>query len=146
MGWIEEDIEWFYQRFFSDDFHVSRQWYSFPIYQASAEDFAKMPTDKSPKAKRFRRVFAPLLKRGIGTDDEESKEVAKSLEEDQLEDEKNGTKKSKGSGILGDDVDDEYRPILIMKEMIGALSDYVPEATKYLEFRMHTIMMESIGE
>ena len=33
VGWIEEDIEWFYERFFRDDFEHARQWYGFPAYE-----------------------------------------------------------------------------------------------------------------
>lgn len=127
-GWLEEDIGWYYERFFSGDFIGSRRWYPFPAYQTLEKKILELGEDQTAKGKRFRKYFWPKR-------DEEGKLLQ--IEPPAIED--NDEVESidfKEMGPLAGD--------FIMKDVFESLSDLVPGLGKVFERRLHSMLNQSL--
>lgn len=129
VGWIEEDLGWFYERFFESSFEGARRWYEFPAYHAINKKLVELKSDKSSKGDRFRKYFG----------EEEGK--GKVQEISSLK------KKSNNSSVAVIEFDDKTKslvPGLIMKDVFNTMSDVVPGLGKVFEERFHRMMSQSM--
>ncbi|PVH72339.1 hypothetical protein DL98DRAFT_610936 [Cadophora sp. DSE1049] len=132
-GWLEEDLVWYYERFFNGSFEGARCWYEFPAYKALGAKMDMLKQDKTAKGKRFRRYFGSRT-------DKQGKMLESGLPDKNGEDvfEKDGMK-----------FDDELKPMvtgLIMKDIFESMSDLVPGLGRVFEQRMHTMFSQSMIE
>ncbi|OBT69193.1 hypothetical protein VE03_01933 [Pseudogymnoascus sp. 23342-1-I1] len=130
-GWLEEDLEWYYERFFGGDFKGARRWYLFPAYNTLGKKMDELNEDQTAKGRRFRKYFLPKR-------DEAGKvlEIEPPDVEDQYEIGSNSVKLEK-----------ELRPMvggLVMKDFYDSISDLVPGLGKIFEQRLHAMLNETM--
>ncbi|KAH7388926.1 hypothetical protein BKA64DRAFT_679367 [Cadophora sp. MPI-SDFR-AT-0126] len=132
-GWLEEDLVWYYERFFNGSFEGARCWYEFPAYKALSVKMDKLNQDKTAKGRRFRRYFGSRT-------DKQGKILDSNSPDKDSEDvfEKDGIR-----------FDDEMKPMitgLIFKDIFESMSDLVPGLGEVFEQRMHTMFSQSMIE
>ncbi|KAL2066085.1 hypothetical protein VTL71DRAFT_2156 [Oculimacula yallundae] len=135
VGWLEEDLAWYYERAFGGAFEGERRWYDFPAYKSLSLKMHKLQQDKTAKGKRFRKYF------GSGLD-----KKGKPLEIELPDKDKDGKHVFVKDGV---EYTDEMKPMvtgLIMKDIFDSMSDLVPGLGKVFEMRMHTMFEQSLIE
>lgn len=130
-GWLEEDLDWYYERFFGGVFIGARRWYKFSAYQTLDKKMHELSEDQTAKGKRFRKYFSP------------GRDEAGQLLEIELPDIQDK------DGLRSNDLklDKEMRPFmrgLIMKDVFNSLSDLVPGLGKVFQQRLHTMLNRSL--
>jgi hypothetical protein len=138
IGWIEEDLKWFYDRLFGGDFEGARLWYPFPAYHAANARAEVLKADTTEKGARFRRVWEgkpdPNVQ-AIEPTFEQRLELALPQREGVAESESD-LKENIGIGGL-------LLPIKL-KEVFNAVSDVVPGFGSFFEKRMHIMLNQSL--
>ncbi|KFY45652.1 hypothetical protein V494_00850 [Pseudogymnoascus sp. VKM F-4513 (FW-928)] len=124
-GWLEEDIGWYYERFFEGDFIGARRWYRFAAYQPLDKKILQLSEDPTAKGKRFRKYFSL----------EKDKE-GKLLEIELPNIEGKVELRSEHMGPLGGGA--------VMKDIFDSMSDLVPGLGRILEERVHSMLSESL--
>jgi hypothetical protein len=127
IGWLEEDIEWLYDRFFGGDFSEVRRWYSFTAYDVLSAKMDGLKADNTKKGRRYRKYFSGLTEDVPEVPLPEKKKVKKGQTDDE-----------------GEDDDDLKLPTLIMKDVFESMSDLVPGLGKIFEQRLHTMLNSSL--
>lgn len=131
-GWLEEDLEWYYERFFGGSFDGARRWYEFPAYFSLGLRMEKLQQDQTAKGKRFRKYFGEGVdKQGKILDIELPKKGKDVFERDGMK--------------FGDDMKPMV-PGLILKDVFESMSDLVPGLGKVFEQRLHTMLNQSLIE
>ncbi|KAI9665063.1 MAG: hypothetical protein M1821_006511 [Bathelium mastoideum] len=125
IGWIEEDMERFFARFFVDDFKNARTWYVFPDYADPFGNYLELRASSSPKAQRLKKYLGPNL--------------------EGLPEELPPTAATKAIGS-NDDFDEEIFDEVFesLADMFKALSDIMPGIGKAFEIRLQQMMSRSI--
>ncbi|OBT83698.1 hypothetical protein VE02_07572 [Pseudogymnoascus sp. 03VT05] len=127
-GWLEEDLGWYYERFFAGDFIRARRWYPFPAYQTLEKKVHELGEDQNAKGKRFRKYFWPKR-------DEEGKLFE--IEPPAI----------KGNNEVGSIDFKEMGPFgggFIVKDIFESLSDLVPGLGKLFERRLDAMLNQSL--
>ena len=127
VAWIEEDAEWFFERFFEDKFENARTWYVFPGYADLVGNYREIKASSSPKAQRIKKYFGPELKGFPELPSQETLEKATGSSESSDED-------------LFDEILDS------LGDMCAALSDLMPGMGKAMELRLRRMLTRSIIE
>ena len=133
VGWIEEQAEWFNQRFWKNDFTGARMW--FPFYQYAEIDAVKWNKDREASRYRRRGKRFPALKRMVD-------HIRGSIELDT----------SAGSERrlrIRDDESEETTQIAVegifeMRDFFGDLIDLMPAAGSLFKDRFTQIMSQSL--
>jgi len=128
IGWLEEDIEWLYDRFFGGDFSRARRWYTFIAYDVLSAKIDGLKADNTEKGRRYRKYFSGHMENGLAVPLPEKKKVKR----DQTDDDE------------AEDDDDPKLPTLIMKDVFESMSDLVPGLGKIFEQRLHTMLNSSL--
>ena len=136
IGWIEEDLKWFYDRLFGGDFEGARKWYPFPAYCALNARVERLKSDKTSKGARFRKIW------GASTDPKDRETVAEiSLPEREASQDQTSDGPAGEPGLGG-----IIFP-LKLKELFESVSDVVPGFGNFFEQRLRTMLNQSlIGE
>ncbi|KAK0130235.1 hypothetical protein ONS96_000758 [Cadophora gregata f. sp. sojae] len=132
-GWLEEDLVWYYERFFDGNFEGARFWYEFPAYKALGLKMDKLRQDKTAKGKRFRKYFGSSANK----------------QDKALEPELSNKDAEASFEVNGVPLDDVLKPVvpgLIMKDLFDSMSDLVPGLGKVFEQRLHTMLSQSMIE
>jgi hypothetical protein len=138
VGWIEEDLKWFYDRLFGGDFAGARRWYPFPAYHALNARVEVLKADKTEKGARFRKVWEGQPDSSTQPTLEQRLELALPERESSKETEPDMKPRNGIGGVLF--------PIKL-KEVFEAVSDVVPGFGNFFEQRMHMMLNQSfIGE
>lgn len=61
IGWIEENIDWWYERLFLDRFEDLRAWYNFPAMYKAGARFSKLVNADTPEGERLRKSLSPFF-------------------------------------------------------------------------------------
>ena len=138
VGWIEESMEWFFERFLQSDFAAARRWYEFRRYRDLP--LAQKMRNASPHdPKQFRRALQTRKKRKKSKRSEENvenKEGSKEMDQEE------GNEKDEDDD--DDDDDNDPEPLLFMKEFLDQFEDMMPGFGKYLKTRLEVMLNRSV--
>jgi hypothetical protein len=136
VGWIEEDLEWFYDRLFRGDFEGARRWYAFPAYKALDAKVENLKSDKTSKGVRFRKIWQGFVE---PSKKETLVELSLPERENSCDTPLKGPKDDTSRGGM-------FFP-LKLKEVFESVSDIVPGFGNFFEQRLRTMLNQSlIGE
>ena len=127
VGWIEESTEWFYRRFFKNDFTDARMWYPFPAY-------ADLSALKWTKTQRAARRARRKLK--------QSEKAAKNHPGSIVLDFSSKGKPGEENGA--ESVEDDLEKILQLRNFLDDLEDSAPGAGKLFRDRMSQFLNQSL--
>ena len=125
IGWIQESIVWYYERFFKDDFVDARKWYEFPLFENFIKGF-DAPEAKVKREKAMKKLGGMMWR------------IPKAESRRRLLD--NSKRDGTVAGDDDDDDDDDGGPTLALKDIVSAMSDILPGMGKLFEERVHQMM------
>ncbi|KAL3425246.1 hypothetical protein PVAG01_04527 [Phlyctema vagabunda] len=132
VGWIEEDFEWFHQRFFDNKLQDARSWYGFRAYQEYDNKIKKLLIDKGPKGRRMRKYFGAM-----------STNVSKSvIDMPDTPSNRNKTEEEHtDAGSINNESSDETLPYFSLpKEYLESMSDVAPGMRRFFELQVHQMI------
>ena len=128
IGWIEEDVEWFYERFFNEAMVGSRMPYEFRAYVGIIKRGQELEKDQTAKGTRFRKLFNKV-----------GEEAQLSSSTHQPE---SGTRSHQTmEGYLN-----TVQPVELkskLRDLCDAMSDFVPGMGKVMQQRMVKAIQQS---
>ncbi|RDW91851.1 hypothetical protein BP5796_01245 [Coleophoma crateriformis] len=136
LGWIEEDLEWFYERFVDSDFDGARMWYEFPGYYTLKKRSDELSADKTAMGDRHRRFFG-----NYSTDSNTARTQAT------LPSSKKNTSITKSEPQSVEEINDEVKsvlPMVTVKDFCTAFSEFVPGMGEMIEERVYSLMQKSM--
>ena len=133
VGWIEEDIDWYYQRFFDNQLEGARQWYEFPKYSQFSKRMEELRSDKTEVGARHRKFFGYLGE--TPKVDAPATAVRTYVPPHRS-----------SFDVMSDILDDEIstpQSMLVTKEFFKAMSDLVPGMGQVFEHRLYKMLQQS---
>lgn len=61
IGWLEEHLDWLYERMFKDSLDGARSWYIFPAMFRAGDRFEKRIKSDTPEGERLRKKLSPFF-------------------------------------------------------------------------------------
>ena len=127
IGWIEESSEWFYRRFFKNDFTDARMWYHFSAY-------ADLSVLKWSKTQRAARRARRKLKRIERAAQNHPGSIVLDLP----------SKGKRGQQTDAEQDDEDLEKLLQLRDFMEDLEDVAPGAGKLFRDRMSQFLNQSL--
>jgi hypothetical protein len=152
VGWIEEELDWFYDQLLDLRSGSGRQWYPFDRLIVVESRMRFLYTSNSEQGERFRRFWSPAIEWADGKKAIEQPEARKAIDQKSSGNAESSKKKvdqSKAEALKNVDFYEKMSkegPDGIMdkwKDVRKSLSDIAPGLGQFLDYRMQMRLAQS---